>query len=84
MDNFDLKKYLAENKITANSKILNEAPENLDISDVISMLPTDEDAREQLKNGYMGFDETSIYLEQGFEHGVRWVRETLMEKLRLK
>jgi hypothetical protein len=34
MDNFDLKKYLTENKITANSKILNEAPENLDISDV--------------------------------------------------
>jgi hypothetical protein len=34
MDNFNLKKYLAENKITANSKILNEAPENLDISGV--------------------------------------------------
>jgi hypothetical protein len=34
MDNFDLKKYLTENKITANSKILNEAPENLNKSDV--------------------------------------------------
>jgi hypothetical protein len=34
MDNFDLKKYLTENKITANSKILNEAPENLNISNV--------------------------------------------------
>jgi hypothetical protein len=32
--NFNLKKYLAENKITVNSKILNEAPENLNISDV--------------------------------------------------
>jgi hypothetical protein len=59
----------------------NEHQENLNISDVISMLPTDEDAREHIKNGYMGFDENSIYLEQGFEYGVRWVRETLMKKL---
>jgi len=63
-------------------KTSENAEKELRISDVISMLPTDEDAREQLKNGYMGFDETSIYLEQGFEHGVRWVRETLMEKLK--
>ena len=27
MDNFDLKKYLVENKVTANSKMLNEAVE---------------------------------------------------------
>jgi hypothetical protein len=63
-------------------KTSENAEKELRISDVISMLPTDEDAREQLKNGYMGFDETSIYLERGFEHGVRWVRETLMEKLK--
>jgi len=61
---------------------LNEASENLNISDVISMLPTDEDVEEFLKDGYMGFDETTIYLEQGFESGVRWVRKTLMEKLK--
>ena len=61
--------------------LIEEASENLNKSDVISMLPTDEDVEEFLKGGYMGFDETTIYLEQGFESGVRWVRETLMEKL---
>jgi len=61
---------------------LNEASENLNISDVISMLPTDKDVREFLKDGYMGFDENSIYLEQGFESGVEWVREILMKKLK--
>jgi len=68
------------NKDNKNTELDNK-DEKLHISDVISMLPTDEDVREFLKNGYMGFDETSIYLEKGFEDGVRWVRETLMEKL---
>jgi hypothetical protein len=68
------------NKDNKNTELDNK-DEKLHISDVISMLPTDEDVRELLKNGYMGFDETSIYLEKGFEHGVRWVRDFLMEKL---
>ena len=63
-------------------KSFNEHQENLNISDVISMLPTDKDVREFLKDGYMGFDENSIYLEQGFESGVEWVREILMKKLK--
>jgi hypothetical protein len=63
-------------------KSFDEATENLNISDVISMLPTYKDVREFLKDGYMGFDENSIYLEQGFESGVDWVREILMKKLK--
>jgi hypothetical protein len=63
-------------------KTFEQHQENLNISDVISMLPTDKDVREFLKDGYMGFDENSIYLEQGFESGVEWVREILMKKLK--
>jgi hypothetical protein len=68
------------NKDNKNTELDNK-DEKLHISDVISMLPTDKDVREVLKNGAMGFDETAIYLEQGFESGVRWVRDFLMEKL---
>lgn len=32
MDNFDLRKYLAENKLTANSKLVNEAETGMDMA----------------------------------------------------
>jgi len=34
MDNFDLKKYLVENKVTTNSKLLNEYIDNIDYNEI--------------------------------------------------
>ena len=40
MDNFDLKKYLVENKVTTNSKMLNETePEDYLINSAASSFP---------------------------------------------
>jgi hypothetical protein len=39
MDNFDLKKYLVENKVTTNSKMMNEEVDSLEIADRLSSLP---------------------------------------------
>lgn len=52
-----------------NSKV------KLNVLNTTPVLPTNKDVSDFLKSEYMGFDEHSRYLEQGFEHGVEWVRD---------
>ena len=52
MDNFDLKKYLVENKVTTNSKMLNEAVE----SKVLFDFPEGEDSEDHLNYEKLGFE----------------------------
>ena len=54
MDNFDLKKYLVENKVTTNSKMLNEAVE----SKVLFDFPEGEGSKDHLNYEKLGFQVT--------------------------
>ena len=58
MNNFDLKKFLVENKLTANSKAVNENTHNL--NDVIDQL---KDAIDPINYGYIGTNKQSIMIE---------------------
>ena len=52
MDNFDLKKYLVENKVTTNSKMVNEAVE----SKVLFDFPEGEGSKDHLNYEKLGFE----------------------------
>ncbi len=52
MDNFDLKKYLVENKVTTNSKMMNEAAE----SKVLFDFPEGEGSEDHLNYEKLGFE----------------------------
>ena len=58
MENFDLKKFLVENKLTTNSKAVNENTSNL--NDVIDQL---KDAIDPINYGYIGTNKQSIMIE---------------------
>jgi hypothetical protein len=58
MENFDLKKFLVENKLTANSKAVNENTSNL--NDVIDQL---KNAIDPINYGYIGTNKQSIMIE---------------------
>lgn len=58
MNNFDLKKFLVENKLTTNSKAVNENTHNL--NDVINQL---KDAIDPINYGYIGTNKQSIMIE---------------------
>ena len=65
MDNFDLKKYLVENKVTTNSRMMREEGKNsMELDDLLNSIPhyTEEYFRNKQLEDYLDTDEEGVAL----------------------
>jgi len=64
-----------------NIETFDEHEKKFNLSDVIAMLPTEEEV-EKYANGNFGYDEHSYYQELAFARGTDWMREYFIEKIK--
>jgi hypothetical protein len=80
MENFNLKKFLVENKLTTNSKALNEGVLEDFVADIAKLKEPGSDEFDLDARGYLKDGQVTVYLDSDFKMVTKAVSDLVKSK----